>query len=68
MFQLRRVFPYLVATATGIASGVYIFKPLILENASVDKVNRKEHNNPGDIVEPSTITQNDTAEAGSDKE
>ncbi|KAF9469722.1 hypothetical protein BDZ94DRAFT_22869 [Collybia nuda] len=32
--MFRRIFPYMVATGTGIVSGVYIFKPLILDNIS----------------------------------
>ncbi|TFK41922.1 hypothetical protein BDQ12DRAFT_346785 [Crucibulum laeve] len=32
--MFKRALPYLVATATGIASGVYIFKPLIQQEVA----------------------------------
>ncbi|KAF8963938.1 hypothetical protein BDZ97DRAFT_1919468 [Flammula alnicola] len=34
MSGIRRAFPFLVAAATGIISGIYIFKPLLVQDGN----------------------------------
>ncbi|KAH9949371.1 hypothetical protein B0H21DRAFT_728665 [Amylocystis lapponica] len=52
----RRVIPFIVAAVTGVASGIYIFKPL-LEKESVVEVDGSNASSPNILVSVPTTSE-----------
>ncbi|KJA28604.1 hypothetical protein HYPSUDRAFT_34044 [Hypholoma sublateritium FD-334 SS-4] len=57
MSALRRAFPFLVAAATGVASGIYIFKPIVLGEIKQPADGSNVFNTPSSTVIPNNQGQ-----------